>query len=190
MLGMMTGFGMLHLYGYVLRRTTTTKLATDEMSQVLNDATEEQPSHDGFDLFELLNRFSWDTLMFFYGVILCVGALDAFGFLDAVVHATYGSWGPTAANIALGSASAIFDNIPLMAALLTAAPEMNKAQWLLATLTTGVGGSLLSVGSAAGVALMGQARGIYTFSAHLRWIWAIALGYAVSVALHVLLNGR
>ena len=37
------------------------------------------------------------------------------------------------------------------------------------TLTAGVGGSLLSVGSAAGVALMGQARGAYTFMCHLRW---------------------
>jgi Na+/H+ antiporter NhaD/arsenite permease-like protein len=189
MLGMMTGFGALHLYGYVLRHNTTSKLATEEMSQVLNDATDEQLRHDSFDLFELLNRFSWDTLMFFYGVMLCVGALDAFGFLDAAVHATYGSWGPTRANIALGTASAVFDNIPLMAGVLTAAPEMNKAQWLLATLTTGVGGSLLSVGSAAGVALMGQARGIYTFSAHLRWVWAVALGFAASIALHLVLNG-
>lgn len=37
---------------------------------------------------------------------------------------------------------------------------MSQGQWLLVTLTAGVGGSLLSVGSAAGAALMGQARGI------------------------------
>ena len=77
-----------------------------------------------------------------------------------------------------------------MAAILAVSPEMNHAQWLLVTLTAGVGGSLLSVGSAAGVALMGQARGIYTFGAHLKWTWAIALGYAVSIVAHVVLNGR
>ena len=66
---------------------------------------------------------------------------------------------------------------------------MGLDQWLLVTLTAGVGGSLLSVGSAAGVALMGQARGIYTFGAHLRWSWAVALGYAASVAVHVAING-
>ena len=55
---------------------------------------------------------------------------------------------------------------------------MDMGQWLLITLTAGVGGSLLSIGSAAGVALMGQARGIYTFFAHLKWAWAILLGYA------------
>lgn len=192
MLGMMTGFGALHLYGYVLRHTTSAPsfVDDDDLRLVLDDATERPRKHDSFDLFQLLNKVSWDTLMFFYGVMLCVGALDAFGFLDAAVHATYGSWGPTAANVALGTASAVLDNIPLMAALLTAQPEMNHAQWLLATLTAGVGGSLLSVGSAAGVALMGQARGIYTFSAHLKWTWAVALGYAVSILLHIILNGR
>jgi len=65
---------------------------------------------------------------------------------------------------------------------------MSLGQWLLVTLTAGVGGSLLSIGSAAGVALMGQARGIYTFFSHLRWTWAIALGYAASIATHLLLN--
>jgi Na+/H+ antiporter NhaD/arsenite permease-like protein len=53
---------------------------------------------------------------------------------------------------------------------------------------TGVGGSLLSIGSAAGVALMGQARGIYTFMAHLRWSPAVAAGYAVAIAVHMILN--
>ena len=49
------------------------------------------------------------------------------------------------------------------------------------TLTAGVGGSLLSIGSAAGVALMGTARGKYTFGAHLKWTPAIALGYGASI---------
>jgi Na+/H+ antiporter NhaD/arsenite permease-like protein len=59
---------------------------------------------------------------------------------------------------------------------------------LLVTLTAGVGGSLLSIGSAAGVALMGTARGIYTFGAHMRWTWAVALGYAASIIAHMFIN--
>ncbi len=55
-----------------------------------------------------------------------------------------------------------------MFAVLTMNPDMSNGQWLLVTLTAGVGGSLLSIGSAAGVALMGQARGVYTFFGHLR----------------------
>jgi Na+/H+ antiporter NhaD/arsenite permease-like protein len=57
------------------------------------------------------------------------------------------------------------------------------------TLTAGVGGSMLSIGSAAGVAVMGQARGIYTFFGHLKWSWAILLGYVASIAAHFILNG-
>jgi Na+/H+ antiporter NhaD/arsenite permease-like protein len=67
-------------------------------------------------------------------------------------------------------------------------PDMSSGQWLLVTLTAGVGGSLLSVGSAAGVALMGQAKGAYTFLSHLKWTPVIALGYVTSIAIHLLLN--
>jgi Na+/H+ antiporter NhaD/arsenite permease-like protein len=102
----------------------------------------------------------------------------------------YGRFGFTAANVAMGLLSAIVDNIPIMYAVLQMNPPMDHGQWLLITLTAGVGGSLLSVGSAAGVALMGAARGQYTFFGHLRWTWAIALGYAASVWLHLVLNAR
>jgi Na+/H+ antiporter NhaD/arsenite permease-like protein len=67
-------------------------------------------------------------------------------------------------------------------------PGLSEGQWLLITLTCGVGGSILAVGSAAGVALMGQARGTYTFMSHLKWSWAILLGYAASIATHMWLN--
>ena len=67
-------------------------------------------------------------------------------------------------------------------------PDMSLGQWLLVTLTAGVGGSMLSIGSAAGVALMGQARGTYTFFAHLKWSWAIALGYIASIWVHLWIN--
>ena len=100
----------------------------------------------------------------------------------------YVGLGATTANIIIGALSAIVDNIPLMFAVLTMDPAMSDGHWLLITLTCGVGGSMLSVGSAAGVALMGQAKGAYTFMGHMRWTWAIALGYAASVWAHMLLN--
>ena len=128
--------------------------------------------------------------MFFYGVILCVGGLGTLGYLAALSSAVYGGLGPTSANVLVGVASAIVDNIPVMFAVLSMNPEMSHAQWLLVTLTAGVGGSLLSIGSAAGVALMGQARGTYTFVSHLKWSWAVALGYAASIGVHLLINGK
>ncbi|MBW2099793.1 MAG: sodium:proton antiporter NhaD, partial [Deltaproteobacteria bacterium] len=102
--------------------------------------------------------------------------------------ATYGGIGNSWANIAAGILSAIVDNIPVMFAILTMNPPMDQFQWLLVTLTAGVGGSLLSVGSAAGVALMGQSQGKYTFFSHLKWTPVIALGYAASIWGHFLVN--
>ncbi|MGN6513885.1 MAG: sodium:proton antiporter NhaD, partial [Lysobacteraceae bacterium] len=98
--------------------------------------------------------------------------------------------GATQANVLVGLLSSILDNIPMMVAVLQMQPHMDAGQWLLVTLTAGVGGSLLSIGSAAGVALMGQARGQYTFFSHLRWSWAIALGYAASIGAHLWINAR
>jgi Na+/H+ antiporter NhaD/arsenite permease-like protein len=119
--------------------------------------------------------------LFFYGVLLCVGGLAAAGWLALASQHGYASFGPTVANVAMGVLSALVDNIPIMYAILEMDPPMGLDQWLLITLTAGVGGSLLAVGSAAGVALMGVARGRYTFISHLRWTWAIALGYVASI---------
>ena len=126
--------------------------------------------------------------MFFFGVVLCVGGLGFIGYLSLASEVMYNQWGATTANIAVGFISAIVDNIPVMFAVLTMMPDMSQGQWLLVTLTAGVGGSMLSIGSAAGVALMGAAKGKYTFFAHLRWSPVIALGYFASIATHLWLN--
>jgi Na+/H+ antiporter NhaD/arsenite permease-like protein len=76
-----------------------------------------------------------------------------------------------------------------MLAVMTMAPDISQGQWLLVTLTAGVGGSLLAIGSAAGVGLLGQAKGYYSFLIHLKWSPVIALGYFASIATHFLING-
>ncbi len=188
MLGMMTGLGILKLYGYWLKRTSCRNVnVCREGRDTFEDDTVlvEEPA---FDIFHQLQRAEWDTLMFFYGVILCVGGLSAFGYLTLTSHLLYTQLGPSWANILVGIVSAIIDNIPVMFAVLTMNPHMDVNQWLLVTLTAGVGGSLLSIGSAAGVALMGQANGVYTFFSHLKWTWVVVLGYIASIATHFLLQ--
>ena len=143
---------------------------------------------DYFDIFNKVKMAEWDTLFFFYGVILCVGGLGLIGYLSFVSELMYTDLGPTTANVLVGVLSAVVDNIPVMFAVLTMNPEMSQGQWLLATLTAGVGGSMLSIGSAAGVALMGQARGYYTFFGHLKWMPVIALGYVASIYVHMWVN--
>jgi len=196
-LGMMTGLGLLKFYGYYLRRIgklhAMPQASMDDASMQTSIAPPSpkpgtDKKFDDFDIFTQLARAEWDTLMFFYGVVLAVGGLGTIGYLAITSEMMYVGLGATYANILVGVLSAIVDNIPVMFAVLTMNPDMDTGQWLLVTLTAGVGGSLLSVGSAAGVALMGQARGMYTFFSHLKWTWAIALGYAASIWVHLLLN--
>ena len=182
-LGMMLGLGYLKLFGYYLQKTHI-RATTDEATYgAIGDI-------QAFDSYRELARAEWDTLMFFFGVIMCVGGLGFIGYLDLVSQYMYLELGPTTANVLVGFFSALVDNIPVMVAVLQMNPVMDLNQWLLVTLTAGVGGSMLSIGSAAGVALMGQARGIYTFFGHLKWAPVIMLGYALSIWVHLLINTR
>jgi NhaD family Na+/H+ antiporter len=183
-IGMLTGLGYLKVFGYYLKITHNKDLATNSLNNDQAEVGDVVP----FDVFQSVARAEWDTLLFFYGVVMCVGGLGFLGYLGLASELMYTQWGATPANIAVGVLSAVIDNIPMMFAVLTMLPDMSQGQWLLVTLTTGVGGSMLSVGSAAGVALMGQARGQYTFFGHLKWTPAIALGYAASIAAHFWIN--
>ena len=172
MLGMMFGLGLLGIYSFYLKITY-----------------DEKKDDTKFDFLRKVSKAEWDTLLFFFGVILSVGGLGFIGYLSLISEYLYVGLGSTYANIIVGILSAIVDNIPVMFAVITMNPSMSTEQWLLVTLTTGVGGSLLSIGSAAGVALMGQARGYYTFFGHMKWTPIIFLGYVASIYVHMLMSG-
>ena len=171
-MGMMLGLGYLQMWSYYLQITGNRRGDADMV----------------LDSFKEVQRVEWDTLLFFFGIIFAVGGLGVLGYLGLASELLYTDLGSTPANVIIGALSAIVDNIPLMFAVLTMDPQMSDGQWLLITLTAGTGGSMLSIGSAAGVALMGQARGVYTFGAHLKWAWAIALGYVAAIAAHLVIN--
>ncbi|MBW7950331.1 MAG: sodium:proton antiporter NhaD [Pseudorhodoplanes sp.] len=171
-LGMMLGLGYLQMFSYFLQHVGHRRGNTDM----------------ALDSFREMRRVEWDTLLFFFGIIFAVAGLGVVGYLAQLSNYLYVDLGPTFANIAIGVLGAAFDNIPLMFAVLTMNPDMSSGQWMLVTLSTGIGGSLVSIGSAAGVVLMGLVRNHYTFFNHLRWAWAIALGYAASVLTHLWIN--
>jgi Na+/H+ antiporter NhaD/arsenite permease-like protein len=77
-----------------------------------------------------------------------------------------------------------------MFAVLNMHPDLPLGQWLLVTLTLGVGGSLLAIGSAPGIGLMGIAKGKYTFASHMKWCPAILLGYFAAIGTHLLVNAH
>jgi NhaD family Na+/H+ antiporter len=190
-LGMMAGLGLLQFFAFFLRKTHKAyyKAAIAKSDdKVEHERLRELGGAVPFDIFNKVAKAEWDTLLFFYGVVVCVGGLGFIGYLSMVSQAMYTNWDVTYANVTVGLLSAIVDNIPVMFAVLSMQPDMSTGQWLLVTLTAGVGGSLLSIGSAAGVALMGQARGIYTFGAHIKWAPVVALGYAASIVCHLWIN--
>ncbi|AXX90135.1 sodium:proton antiporter [Arcobacter suis] len=163
MWGMMFGLSLLKVYSYGLNK----KYGVDH-----------------FNIFHSMAKIENNTLMFFFGILAAVGVLYFVGWLGlaAVVYHP-DVLGPTWANIGVGFLSAIVDNVPVMSAILKANPEMGVDQWMLVTMTAGVGGSLISFGSAAGVGVMGKMHGIYTFSSHMKFAWTILVGYIVSIVI-------
>lgn len=156
--GMMFGLSLLKLYSYSVKRS----------------------GEKSFDIYASMRLVENDTLLFFFGILGAVGALHFLGYLDYIVT-LYEIVGPAAGNVGVGFISAIVDNVPVMSAILKANPPMGIDQWLLVTLTAGIGGSLISFGSAAGVGVMGRMRGIYTFGAHMKFAWTILAGYVLSI---------
>jgi Na+/H+ antiporter NhaD/arsenite permease-like protein len=199
-MGMMLGLGLLKLYGYFLSRREHLEFQEASVPSGLDSQVllgEWKPRHKPFDTFVSVKRAEWDTLLFFFGVLMSVAGLAQLGYLAQVSVLSYGNLGATQTNVLIGFLSAVIDNIPVMYAVLQMSPEMSHGQWLLVTLTAGTGGSLLSVGSAAGVALMGFAKvadasgnkvDAYTFFGHLKWTPVILLGYAASVQMHIWLH--
>jgi Na+/H+ antiporter NhaD/arsenite permease-like protein len=183
-LGMMLGLSLLMIEGYYLKqwgdRQILENLGVDK----------DRRQYPRFDIFTKVGGIQFDTLLFIFGILTAVGALQYIGYLSLINYSLYENFGPTASNIVLGFLSAAVDNIPVMFAVIKMNPSMNLDQWLLITLTTGVGGSLLSLGSAAGIAVMGVSREHYTFTAHLKWTPAIAVGYFASIFVWWLLTQK
>lgn len=193
--GMMAGLSLLQFFSFYLsnaalksrRYVVDLAGAGNGGGLDLLDTPEEELS---CDVFERIARLDWDTLLFFYGAMMGIGGLGFIGYLDAVSSWLYGGHNPSLANILIGLSSACIDNGTLMFAVLSMRPDIPQGQWLLLTLTLGVGGSLLAIGSAPGIALLGLTKGKYSFVSHLKWCPVILLGYFASIGVHFLVNAR
>jgi Na+/H+ antiporter NhaD/arsenite permease-like protein len=192
--GMMFGLTMLLFVSYYLNKSENKLVKVNHFSTD-HEYKNQIDSQKGFDVFKCIAGVDWDTLLFFYGAMMIVGALDFLGYLDAMEHYLLSELSPTLANIMIGLTSSTVDNGTLMFAVLKMNPHFAVGQWLLLTLTLGVGGSLLALGSAPGLHVLGlmkehmkEGEG-YTFTLHLRWMPAILLGYFASVATLYLING-
>jgi len=191
--GMMAGLSLLQFFYFYLTKSTNASAPKSLGLELfagpdVHDISIPESGKGSFDVFEKVGRLEWDTLLFFYGAMMGIGGLGYIGYLDAISHVLYGQLSPTLANILIGLSSAFVDNGTLMFAVLTMHPDIPQGEWLLLTLTLGVGGSLLAIGSAPGIGLMGQAKGQYTFSSHMKWFPVILLGYFAAIGVHFLVN--
>ncbi|HCB39392.1 MAG TPA: sodium:proton antiporter [Gammaproteobacteria bacterium] len=131
-------------------------------------------------ILDYVRRIEFDTLLFFLGVLLLVGMLKELGVL-AYFPELYQYMPAMAANFVVGLLSALFDNVPLTAALLKSGISMDLREWLTLTYAVGVGGSLLAIGSAAGVVAMSKVESL-TFGAYLRFSGYLLVAYSVGFA--------
>jgi Na+/H+ antiporter NhaD/arsenite permease-like protein len=188
--GMMAGLSLLQFFTFFLQKTSERDQVMLLNCNGVPDVAEEIIGSNRYNIFEKVGRLEWDTLLFFYGAMVGIGGLGFIGYLDTVSQLLYGQHSATVANILIGLSSAFVDNGTLMFAVLSMHPDIPQGQWLLITLTLGVGGSLLAIGSAPGIGLLGQTKGLYSFSGHMKWFPVILLGYFASIGVHFLINAR
>lgn len=131
---------------------------------------------DNDPILEYIRAIEFETLLFFLGVLLLVGMLQFIGVLQGLT-ALYDVLPTMAANFLMGMLSALIDNVPLTAALLKSDLQMTTAEWMGLTYAVGVGGSLLIIGSAAGIVAMSKVPGL-TFMTYLRSFGLLLMAFA------------
>jgi Na+/H+ antiporter NhaD/arsenite permease-like protein len=140
---------------------------------------------DEIKILEYVRQIEYETLLFFLGILLLVGMLKEIGTLDLLTN-FYTQIAPQYANYIMGLFSALIDNVPLTAALLKSEPALQTPEWLALTYGVGVGGSLLAIGSAAGIIAMSKVKGL-TFGAFLRYTPLVLIAYSVGYLVAYLL---
>lgn len=128
------------------------------------------------NMLNYIREIEFDTLLFFLGVLLIVGMLKEIGVLKQLTS-LYSVMAPEYANYVIGLLSALIDNVPLTAALLKADVDMSIANWLSVTYATGVGGSVLIIGSAAGIIAMSKVKEL-TFISYLSMAGYLLAAYS------------
>lgn len=132
-------------------------------------------------ILDYIRYIEFDTLLFFLGVLLLVGMLEHIEALHSLLY-LYEMFPPTVANYIMGALSALIDNVPLTAALLKANITMTVSEWMLLTYAVGVGGSLLIIGSAAGIVAMSKVQGL-SFARYGKYFVLLLVAYSLGYAL-------
>ena len=140
----------------------------------------------------LLTRIDMSTILFFLGILMAVLCLKQVGVLNAMGDGlnTAFSGNPYLITGIIGVLSSIVDNVPLVAACMNmydVVPDtiyaVDGSFWQLLAYCAGVGGSMLIIGSAAGVVVMGLEK--ITFGWYMKHItWLVFVGYVAGILVY------
>lgn len=164
---------------------------------IFNRSCKDVPAEHRQSVTKCLSRIDISTILFFLGILLAVGSLSEIGVLQAL-----GQWldKATGGNDylitgAIGFVSSVVDNVPLVAGAMkmyvidpaSANLAVDGIFWQLLAYCAGVGGSMLIIGSAAGVVVMGLEK--ITFGWYLRHIsWVVVIGYLSGIVTYWLMR--
>ena len=160
------------------------------LSEILHsdkDEAAKKPYTVGF----ALSKVDTSSVLFFLGILLAIGALESFGYLESLAVFLENTLGNQYLIVTIiGLASSVVDNVPLVAATmgmynLTDFP-LDHSMWEYLAFCAGTGGSILIIGSAAGVAVMGMEKIEFIWYAKKIGILAL-LGYFAGAATYLLL---
>ena len=139
----------------------------------------------------ILTKIDMSGILFFLGILLCINSLESAGILEQLAHWLDKNI-PNVNIVAafIGIASAIVDNVPLVAACMgmydmTQYPQ-DSTFWVLVAYAAGTGGSMLIIGSAAGVAFMGLEK-VDFFWFLKRISFAAMVGYFAGMASYLMI---
>jgi Na+/H+ antiporter NhaD/arsenite permease-like protein len=139
-----------------------------------------------------LTKIDTSSVLFFLGILLAIGALESFGYLSQLATYLETSLGNQFVIVTvIGLASSVVDNVPLVAATMGMYPlsqfPLDHAMWEYLAFCAGTGGSILIIGSAAGVAVMGMEK--IDFGWYAKRIGFLALlGYLAGAATYLLVH--
>lgn len=161
------------------------------LSEVLH-ADKDEETKKPYTVGHALTKIDTSSVLFFLGILLAIGALESFGYLTqlaAVLEQTFGNQYVIVALI--GLASSVVDNVPLVAATMgmysLADFPMDHVMWEFLAYCAGTGGSILIIGSAAGVAVMGMEQ--IEFGWYAKKVGVLALlGYVAGALTYIMLH--
>jgi Na+/H+ antiporter NhaD/arsenite permease-like protein len=167
-IGMMLGLGIVSIFAeyYSNSKFGLSEITSSDHDELLKTSTNNSPVHNALSKIEL------PSILFFLGILMAVAALESLGILFQLALDLKASIPLDALVLIMGVASAIIDNVPLVAASLGMFTEAVDDQlWHFIAYSAGTGGSMLIIGSAAGVVAMGMEKiNFFWYMKNISWI--------------------